>query len=705
MLTYALKSALTLALLYSGFLALLSRETFHRLNRLLLLFCMVASLVVPILPPVASPPALFQGERGAITLFNEWLQSFDNPVTAHREEFETASIEPSNAQTVELENVSPSAPKDYMHTSPLGERLRAGELYSSARPLAACKARMGVRLLVYYVGVFVMLIILLFRVLLLLSLMRDGLRHTDAQGNTVILKRGNVPPFSIFRTIVMSVSDYEQHRQPILTHEQEHIRLHHTLDLLLLEAVRVVQWFNPFVWLLGRDLEAVHEYEADEAVICRGIDATQYQQLLVMKALGSRLQPFAHNLNRGSLKKRINMMQRKPSPRWHKLRALFAIPAVALAVYAFATPSSDYNLDAEVLPTNNLPDSLRIDLRHAVLPTSSTSITNSFGESGGRLHKGIDLRLSTGDTVRAAFDGTVTTVGNLPQSYGLYVILRHANGLETVYAHLSRQLVADNKVVRAGQPIGLGGNTGRSTGAHLHFETRLGGKVFDPTLLFDFRHHRPTAATVGIDADVTGLEQDMLLEIDGQQITNKAELKQALPNDSDVATITVLGPKTATALYGDRGKDGAVVITTKQADEEPVFDICEEKAKYEGGDMALMQLIAQNVKYPKMAIEEGVQGRVIVQFVVEKNGTISQLQVVRNSYDETAPAPNPVTAITYGKDNQEELKAGRQKIAAEQLNQEALRVVRLTNGHWTPGRQQGQPVRSRFTLPVNFRLN
>ena len=107
--------------------------------------------------------------------------------------------------------------------------------------------------------------------------------------------------------------------------------------------VQVVQWFNPFAWLLGRELKAIHEYEADEAVICQGIDAKQYQQLLVIKAVGNRLQLLANTLNHGSLKKRINMMQQQKSNRWRMLRAAFVIPVATLAVIAFAKPEIKTN--------------------------------------------------------------------------------------------------------------------------------------------------------------------------------------------------------------------------------------------------------------------------------------------------------------------------------------------------------------------------
>ena len=135
-----------------------------------------------------------------------------------------------------------------------------------------------------------------------------------------------------------------------------------------------------------------------------------------------------------------------------------------------------------------LPDSFLIDLRDFAMPSSSRQITSNFGPRWGRQHKGLDIKLSVGDTVVAAFSGKVRIVRNEGErkGYGRYVVIRHNNGLETIYGHLSKQLVTENQEVRAGEPIGLGGSTGRSTGPHLHFETRLCGTALNPALMFDF---------------------------------------------------------------------------------------------------------------------------------------------------------------------------------------------------------------------------
>ena len=140
-----------------------------------------------------------------------------------------------------------------------------------------------------------------------------------------------------------------------------------------------------------------------------------------------------------------------------------------------------------------MPDSFRIDLRDFCMPTPSRVITSNFGPRWGRQHKGLDVKVYIGDTIRAAFAGKVRIVRYEARGYGKYVVIRHYNGLETIYGHMSAQLVKEDQEVRAGDPIGLGGNTGRSTGSHLHFETRLCGVALNPALMFDFRNQDVTA--------------------------------------------------------------------------------------------------------------------------------------------------------------------------------------------------------------------
>ena len=139
-----------------------------------------------------------------------------------------------------------------------------------------------------------------------------------------------------------------------------------------------------------------------------------------------------------------------------------------------------------------LPDSVIISMKGYCMPTDSTYITDKFGyrPRRARQHFGLDIRIKTGDTIRAAFDGKVRISRYERRGYGHYLVIRHPNGLETVYGHLSKKLVGENEIVHAGDPIALGGNTGRSTGPHLHFETRILGNPINPALMFDFPHQR-----------------------------------------------------------------------------------------------------------------------------------------------------------------------------------------------------------------------
>ena len=303
---YSLKSALLLTLLYGGFAVLLRRMTFHRFNRMMLLAILVLSLVIPAIHiNLKSPSALLILED--VPTFHMEERSLDSFISA------------SNGQ----QSVKINAKEAY------GNKAASSTTDWSKASNA-----------VYLTGLMAFLLLLLWRVCQLVLSLRGGLRSSDGQGNTIIVKKGEFAPYSFMHHIVINISDYEHHRKAIITHEKAHARLHHSWDVLLVEVVQAVQWFNPFVWLLGCQLKAIHEYEADEAVILQGIDAKQYQQLLVVKAVGNRLQPFANTLNRGSLKQRIQMMQQTKSSRWQMLRAAFVLPVAILALYANATPAA-----------------------------------------------------------------------------------------------------------------------------------------------------------------------------------------------------------------------------------------------------------------------------------------------------------------------------------------------------------------------------
>ena len=176
-----------------------------------------------------------------------------------------------------------------------------------------------------------------------------------------------------------------------------------------------------------------------------------------------------------------------------KLKAIDSVALIRqihkeMGVYPAYSLYPDWNNQRVHAFGNNvvIPDTFRIDMTGFCMPTTNTKITSKFGPRRRRMHNGIDVKVYIGDTIRAAFGGKVRMVKYERRGYGKYVVIRHENGLETIYGHLSKQLVNEDQYVEAGEVIGLGGNTGRSTGSHLHFETRFLGQAINPALLFDF---------------------------------------------------------------------------------------------------------------------------------------------------------------------------------------------------------------------------
>lgn len=296
-LPYIIKSAMALALLYACIIPLLEKETFHRLNRILILGCLIMSFAIPLVH--------FTGGT--------------NP-------------------TVDMVRQAVQLPEVLINGD-----AKEQSVWSWA-DIMTC---------IYIIGVVAIFTMTVVQTVRLTRQLRQCEHITDNRGNTIVLTDCATSPFCLFHYIVMSRDDYANNRSYILTHEQEHIRLGHSIDLIILQFATIIQWFNPFVWLIGKNLKAIHEFEVDEAVLNKGIDATQYQKFLVIKAVGNRLQPFANNLNKESLKRRIIMMNQKRSNRWMMLKALFIIPVATLAVSVFANTSDMSNMANAVSTTAN----------------------------------------------------------------------------------------------------------------------------------------------------------------------------------------------------------------------------------------------------------------------------------------------------------------------------------------------------------------
>ena len=487
LLVYTLKSALVLTLLYLPYTLMLRRERFFRLNRLTLLTILLLALVQP-LCKVASPESLTQ-----------------MPVVADTQQL-----------VYQMETAITEAP-----------------IYVLGNPEEATAWGWQEWLaLVYAAGMAAMLCLRICQLVQIRWAMRRGClwRQREDDGVTVCCHVGNGAPFSWMRSIYISEADYEQNGRAILLHERAHIHLRHSLDILLLTLVEAVQWWNPVIYMLGRSLRNVHEYEADDHVLRQGVSLTDYQTLLVRKALADTAYAFANNFNRSHILKRIEMMKRPPSSPWLRAKALYVVPLILFTLVVSATP------------------------------------------------------------------------------------------------------------------------------------------VIEPLLIVD-----------GEEVD-----RDRVNQLQGDSI----------------AYVTVLKGVSATALYGEKGRGGAVQIETKKrAEETPqgVFDIAEEMPRFPGGDAAFKQYMAQHVRYPKAAAENGVEGTVKVQFIVEPDGRITNVHAIDSPSGEA-----DAEVIAYGASDkhpsQDDDDEGRRALreAAEELYREMP--------PFEPGRQNGIPVRVQMTRAVNFYL-
>ena len=532
---FIIKSALTLALLYSLFYFILRKETFHRFNRCCLLFTLVASLLLPMVHISTSHP----------TAVNQAVM----------------------------------ASTEYVTTLPT--------IVVTAETKAPLLTWNDVLAGVYWTGLCIMLLYLVLQIIQTCMLIKGGLRHTDKYGNTVILKEDIKSPFSIFHYIVMSVEDYENHRRNILTHEQEHIRMYHSYDLLLLQVVKVLQWFNPFVWFLENDLKALHEYQADEAVINQGIDAKQYQQLLVVKAVGNRLQPFANNLRRGSLKKRIIMMYQKKSNRWMMLKALFILPVTCFAIYAFANSETD-------VQTPQVKKNVTVVAR---TPQKKATPTTQ-----------------------------VVKTARTPQKKDVTVQIK--TDKETVTGTLEKE-----KAEQLAKGI----------------KDKFGDKA-------------------------------------------KVTISESTPKDRTAQNVK---------MEDIKGTAYKSVDQALQA-QSPINNLPEKRAQFQGGEEAMYQFIAANLNYPSIARQNEVQGRITAQIVIEEDGKISDVSILKNTAKSNAEV----------RDVEDKKEANAQYITREEFNagskaleEEVIRVIKAMDGKWNPAENKGEKVRSSYRLPINFRLN
>ena len=283
---YSLKVSVFLIAFYLMFKLLMSRETLHRANRFLILGTMVLSFTLP---------------------FCHLTVSADSPAVVSR------SVSQS---VVMLEEVIVGG----------GTVTRAIDWHTAA-------------VIAFYAGIVVCFVRMIVSIIGVLRIVRRGQRQQFDDGSVLVVVDNVQAPFSWVKYIIISRKDHDENLQQVLAHEQAHIRYRHSIDLLVCDVLCCLQWFNPAIWLLRQELCAVHEYEADKAVLDSGINAKQYQILLIKKAAGGKWYSIANSFNHSKLKYRITMMSRKKSSGWTMVKALYVLPIAAFAAIAFANCS------------------------------------------------------------------------------------------------------------------------------------------------------------------------------------------------------------------------------------------------------------------------------------------------------------------------------------------------------------------------------
>ena len=538
-LTYELKVAVLIAVFYIFWRLLVANETWHRLNRIVLIATAIASFVLPFCV-----------------------------ITIH--------------QTVEVMQPAESIPtvvadlNSATHESGIPNPLQQVEPQKSFNWLLPLT-------ILYIIGVVVVLSRMLLSLWRLHRMRTEGEIHPLSDGYRMAVCEKVSTPFSWWNTVFMNRKDFEEGATALLTHELGHIRLRHSVDVVLVELLTALQWFNPTMWMLRADLHTIHEYEADQQVLSHGFNDIQYLTLLIRKAAHQSGYSLANGIaNQSTLKKRITMIMKPQSNRWQWLRLAYLLPivGVTIALNAETVTNMVYKNDE---PQKQVP--VKKGKRNATIKTGSNQGINV-----------IEIVEPKSDDELKTYD---TTLGETEPNAAVLILNTKKKGEEPL-------LIVDDKI-----------------------------------------------ATI--------------------------EQVRALPRDA-VARIATMREKNAIKSFGEIGKNGALIITTvkhqKEIDNEPilpdVFDEVDEMPQFPGGMAGMMQYLSNNLRYPQDAREAGTQGRVIVSFIIEKDGSISNAKVAKSTYSS--------------------------------LDEEALRVVSAMP-NWTPGKQYGQPVRVKYSVPVSFRLS
>ena len=505
-LIYILKSAVCLSLFYLFYRLLLSKETFHRFNRIALLGILFLSLLIP----------------------------FIEVTTAHQTELSQTVL------TVE-------------QLLMVAEAMDPAEV-TVAQPKELSISWVQVLLLFYLVGIIFFACRNLYSLSRLLLLIKSGKQERLEGGVRLIVLEREVASFSWMRYIVISRKDLEEDGREILIHEMAHIQNRHSIDLLVADICIFFQWFNPGIWLLKQELQNIHEYEADETVINEGIDAKDYQLLLIKKAVGTRLYSMANSFNHSKLKKRITMMLKEKSNPWARLKYLYVLPLAAIAVTAFARPEiSEKMEEISAVKVNDLAEIVQEKVLQDTVKVSKDEKRDDLVVSGVKSKEEEEIVI-------------FEVVEQMPEYPG---------GMSALQKYLSEKIAGSPMKGKAGGRVMVGftvAETGKikdvrtlqSDEASLNQEAeRIVSEM--PDWIPGKQRGRPVPVKYTVPIRFGNIRfaenKQPLIFADGMEISMDAMEKL---DPSTIESISVLKDSTSIKVYGKRGANGVILVNTQR---------------------------------------------------------------------------------------------------------------------------------------------
>lgn len=493
---YVFKSSLCLALFYLFYRWLLSKETFHCFNRYALLGVLLLSLLVPFCH--ISLEETTEVHQAFLNIEQLLLLSDNDDVLVEVHE-------------------------------------------------ATAFSWVKVVLLLYVLGVVFFFFRNLYSIVRMWFLLKNSKREKLDSGVVLIIHHKKVAPFSWLKYIVISEGDRKESEKEIVTHELAHIKKRHWLDLLLLEITILFHWFNPAAWLLKQELQNIHEYEADESVINQGINAKQYQLLLIKKAVGSvRFNSLANSFNHSKLKKRITMMLKEKSSPWARLKYLYVLPLTAIAITAFARPEISDKLD-EISQVKVSDFSLNMEEKQVDNSDSAFIKEESYTIVGYK--DGLRSNNIIPDT-------TITTISS--KESGKVVSLKNGLKLRTEDG-IFPLVILDSKEITRQEMEAMNPDNIESMSV-LTSKTAVenfGDKGKHGIIFISSKNQ--------VISYVHESDDDPLWIVDGKEMT-KAE-SQAI-DIKTIASVEVIKDKLAVDTYGDKAKKGVIVVSLKKGDKE-----------------------------------------------------------------------------------------------------------------------------------------